>query len=80
MFLTNADQGRLKTALGESLGSKVIAVLEDAASRGNVSVPSLPAEPVPDPADVSPEPVPEPSDEPEAPADEDDEPEDGEDE
>ena len=78
MLLTNEDQGRLKTALGESLGSKVIAVLEDAASRGNVSVPSLPVRSA-DPADVSPEPVSEVSDDSASSADVDDDSE-GEDE
>jgi hypothetical protein len=52
LFLTESDRSRLDTALGGSLGGKVAAVLEEAASRGNVQVPEpvVPEVPVPDPA------------------------------
>lgn len=56
MFLTESDRSRLGTALGASLADKIIAVVEDAASRGNVSVPEpVVPEPEPEP-EVTPEP------------------------
>jgi hypothetical protein len=39
LYLTEPDRSRLETALGTSLAGKIIAVVEESASRGNVSAP-----------------------------------------
>jgi len=47
LYLTEPDCSRLETALGKSLAGKIIAVVEEAASRGNVQAPEKTANPEP---------------------------------
>jgi hypothetical protein len=49
LYLTGPDKGRLMTALGASLAGKIIAVVDEAASRGNVQAPEKPAKSEPKP-------------------------------